>query len=100
MKKVVEFKTLDEISFVQVGKCYRCGNQFVRIDFKDENGDLYGVDFYSQEEFMTISVNVSLCDPVSESDVVEITENEFYKALDLLKEDFERKFRAVKSGIL
>lgn len=99
-KKEAEFKMFSELDFVEVGKCYRDDNMYYRLDAVGEDGEYYGVHFDCWEYSIDLWVGVCLEWAVDENTLEEITEEEFYKALDLVREDFMKKFKAVKGGVL
>ncbi|MFJ1473191.1 hypothetical protein ACILE9_02885 [Capnocytophaga cynodegmi] len=87
---------------IEKGKFYKSlvGNEYIRVDGFDEDGDPLGVIFESFETYLTFSSNTYIETAFYMGDYQEITEKEFYTALDLARGQFIKDFKAVRGGVL
>ena len=87
---------------VEQGKFYKSlvADEFVRVDGFNAPDDPIGTHFHYFENYVYISPDTSLYMFFDTEGFKEMTEKEFYTALDLAREQFIKSFKAVKGGVL
>ena len=87
---------------IEKGKFYKSliSDEFVRVDSFNSPDDPVGVHFHHFENYVYISSNALLHMFFDMRAFKEITEQEFYTALDLAREQFMKDFKTVRGGVL
>ena len=82
---------------IKTGKFYKSliNEEFVRIDGFDEDETPIGVVFESFDNYISLASNTYLDITFDTRKYQEITEKEFYTALDLVKEQFIKSFKTI-----
>ncbi|WP_372472713.1 hypothetical protein AB4865_07780 [Capnocytophaga sp. ARDL2] len=90
------------IENVEQGKYYKSliTDEFVRVDSFNSPDDPIGVHFHHFENYVFISSEIPLHMFFEMEAFKEITEKEFYTALDLAREQFMKDFKAIRGGVL
>lgn len=88
------------IENVEQGKYYADDSTVLRVDGFDRFGDPIGVHFHHFENYVFISSEIPLHMFFEMEAFKEITEKEFYTALDLAREQFMKDFKAIRGGVL
>lgn len=84
---------------IEKGKFYKSlvDNEYIRVDSFDEFGYPQGVIFESFEGYLAFCSNACIEVAFQMGSYQEISEKEFYTALNLAREQFLENFKAVKA---